>query len=541
MCFDILILLMDIILKEIKANPYLKLIARQLNKYPQEFYLVGGYLRDLFLKRKKEVFDFDFALSKDAIKIGRKIAQSLKSGFVVLDKEHGSCRIVYNQGGLGYRKLNHGPLASGQSCNFDFTDFRGSTRLTTGGSTRLTTGGSTRLTTGGSTLLTTSGRDIFADLGHRDFTINSLGLDLKALGKAKKTEDILIDQYGALRDIKNRTIRVISDFSFVEDPLRILRAYSLSAVLDFRIELETKILIQKHKNKIISSAFERVSEELFKILNSGNAFDAFKAMADSGVLDEIIPEIKAMRKVSQGPYHHLDVYRHCFEALKQIERLFEELKRYRDIQLFLNRIISGTHTKRALLKFSAFLHDIGKPVSKEHIKDKICFHGHERTGRNIVRAIAERLRLSNDERNALDKIIFWHLRPGYLADLKNLSRRAVYRYFRDTQNEAVSVLLLSIADQRSTRGPLTRGANRKHHEDVCLGLAKDFFKKSKEKKLTKLINGDDLMAEFKLEPGPLIGKLLIAVEEAQAVGDVRDKAQAFILAKKLLKKKSKIK
>ena len=366
-----------------------------------------------------------------------------------MDKEHGSCRIVYKKGGLGYRKPNHGPLASEQSCNFDFTDFRGSTRLTTGGSTRLTTGGSTPFTT--------SGRDISADLSLRDFTINSLALDLKALGKAKNIKDILIDQHGAIRDIKNRTIRAISDFSFTDDPLRILRAYSLSAVLDFRIEPKTKILIQKHKNKITSSAFERVSEELFKILNSGNAFDTFKAMADSGVLDEIIPEIKAMRKVSQGPYHHLDVYRHCFEALKQIERLFEELKRYRDIQLFLNLIISGTHTKRALLKFSAFLHDIGKPVSKEHIKDKICFHGHERTGRNIVRGIAERLRLSNDERNALDKIIFWHLRPGYLADLKNLSRRAVYRYFRDTQNEAVSVLLLSIADQRSTRGPLTRG------------------------------------------------------------------------------------
>src|SRR3989339_1182911 len=497
---------MDAILKEIKANPYLKLITRQLNKYPQEFYLVGGYPRDLFLKRKKEVFDFDFALSANAIKIGREIARSLKSGFVVLDEEHGSCRIVYNR--------------DGQSCNFDFTDFRGSTCPER----------SRR------TALTTSGRDILVDLSLRDFTVNSLGLDLKALGKAKKTEDILIDRYGALRDIKNRTIRVISELSFAEDPLRILRAYSLSAVLDFRIEPKTKILIKKHKDKITASAYERVSEELFKILNSKKAFATFKAMADSGVLDEIIPEVKAMRKVSQGPYHHLDVYRHCFEALKQIEGLFEELKRYRDIQLFLNRIISGTHTKRALLKLSAFLHDIGKPVSKERIKDKVCFHGHERTGRNIVRGIAERLRLSNDERNALDKIIFWHLRPGYLADLKDLSRRAVYRYFRDTQNEAVSVVLLSIADQRSTRGPLTRGANRKHHEDVCLALAKDFFRKSKEEKFIKLINGNDLMAELKLEPGPLIGKLLAAVDEAQAVGDVRDKAQAFVLAKKLIKK-----
>ena len=489
---------MDAILKEIRANPYLKLITRQLNKYPQESYLVGGYPRDLFLKRKKEVFDFDFALSSDAVKIGREIAKSLKSGFVVLDKEHGSCRIVYNRSGL--------------SCNFDFTDFRGSSASTIGGG------------------------DIFTDLSLRDFTINSLGLDLRALGKAKNIKDVLIDKYGAIKDIKSGNIRVVSDSSLMDDPLRILRAYSLSAVLDFKIEPKTRSLIKKYKDKITSSAYERISEELFKILNSKKAFIAFKDMDDSGVLDKIIPEIKSMRKVNQGPYHHLDVYRHCFEALRQIERLFEELKRYRDIQFFLNRIVSGTHTKRALLKFSAFLHDIGKPVSRERIKDKICFHGHERTGRNIVRGIAERLRLSNDERNALDKIIFWHLRPGYLADLKDLSRRAIYRFFRDTQNEAVSVLLLSIADQRSTRGPLTRGANRKHHEDVCLALARDFFKKSKEKKLVKLLDGNDLIAEFRLEPGPLIGKLLAAVEEAQAVGDVRDKAQALALAKKLLNK-----
>ncbi|MEK6563568.1 MAG: HD domain-containing protein [Candidatus Omnitrophota bacterium] len=489
---------MDAILKEIRANPYLKLITRQLNKYPQESYLVGGYPRDLFLKRKKEVFDFDFALSSDAVKIGREIAKSLKSGFVVLDKEHGSCRMVYNKGG--------------QSCNFDFTDFRGSSASTIGGG------------------------DILTDLSLRDFTINSLGLDLRALGKAKNIKDVLIDKYGAIKDIKSGNIRVVSDSSLRDDPLRILRAYSLSAVLDFKIEPKTRSLIKKYKDKITSSAYERISEELFKILNSKKAFIAFKDMDDSGVLDKIIPEIKSMRKVNQGPYHHLDVYRHCFEALRQIERLFEELKRYGDIQSFLNRIVSGTHTKRALLKFSAFLHDIGKPVSRERIKDKICFHGHERTGRNIVRGIAERLRLSNDERNALDKIIFWHLRPGYLADLKDLSRRAVYRFFRDTQNEAVSVLLLSIADQRSTRGPLTRGANRKHHEEVCLALVRDFFKKSKEKKLVKLLDGNDLIAEFKLEPGPIIGKLLAAVEEAHAVGDVRDKAQALALAKKLLNK-----
>lgn len=482
---------MDFSLKELKRNPYLKLISSLAKGYPQEIYLVGGYLRDLFLKRKKESYDFDFAVSSQAINISREIAHKLKSGFVVLDKEHGCARIVYRK--------------DGSSCNFDFTDFRG--------------------------------KDISEDLLHRDFSVNSLAVNVKAISNAKCIEQIVLDSHCARRDIKSKTIRIISDYSLPEDPLRILRAYSLSAVLSFRIEPKTKNAIKKHKDKITSSAFERISEELFKILNSENAFKTFKLMDEFRILDEIMPEIKAMRKVTQGPYHHLDVYGHSLEALRQIEIVFLELKRYKDIQGYLNTVMSGTHTRRALLKLGAFLHDIGKPLSKERIGEKTCFHGHEKVGRNMVREIAQRLRLSNGERSALDKMIFWHLRPGYMADIEDLSRRAKYRFFRDAQDEAVSIVLLSIADQRSTRGPLTRGANRRHHEEVCLGLGKEYFRKKKEKVLPKLINGDDLIKRFKLSPSPLIGKILSEVKEAQGVGEIKTKAQALELAKEIITKK----
>lgn len=494
---------METVLKALKENSSLKLIADNFKNYPQEIYLVGGYLRDLFLKRKKDKYatptagaksptlsgDFDFAVSSQAIKISREIAGKLKSGFVVLDKVHGSSRIVYTKNGF--------------SSNFDFTDFRG--------------------------------KDILDDLLHRDFTINSLAVDLRAIKNARAIDTLLLDPYSGRSDIKAGLIRTVSDFSLPEDPLRILRAFSLSAILNLRIEAKTKIAIKKYKKKITSSAFERISEELFKILNSGNGFKAFQAMDEHGILDELMPEIKVMRGVGQGPYHHLDVFGHAFEALRRIELLFSELRRNRQIQGYLNKVISGTHTKKALLKLGAFLHDIGKPASKERINGKTCFHGHERIGRNIARDISERLRLSNDERNALDKMIFWHLRPGYIADIENLTQRAIYRFFRDAQDEAVSILLLSIADQRSTRGPLTRGANRKHHEDVCLGLARDFFRKAKEKKLLPLVNGYEIMRHFKLPPGPLIGKILEEINEAQAAGELKTKAAAQELARKFVK------
>ncbi len=487
--------LAETILAEIKSNPSIKLIVNSFYKYPQEIYLVGGHVRDLFLGRIKEgpaVKDFDFAVSNNAIKLSREIAKKLRMGFVVLDKEHGSARIVYRKGNF--------------FCNFDFTDFRG--------------------------------KGILEDLSRRDFTINALAVNLKEIKNSGRTADAFLDPHCGRRDMSAKIIRIVSESSFPEDPLRMLRAFSLSAVLNFKIEPKTKELIHKHKDKITSSAFERITEELFKILNSKVAFKTFKEMDRLGVLDEIMPQIKNMRGVNQGPYHHLDVFGHSMEALRQIEIALEETKRNKDLKVYLDKIISGAHTRRALLKLGAFLHDIGKPDSKERVKGKTCFHGHERVGRNIARDIAERLRLSCDERSALDKIIFWHLRPGYMADIDPLSRKAVYRYFRDTGNEAPAVLLLSIADQRSTRGPLTRGANRAHHENVCLGLIKEFFRRSKEKKLPRIVDGNDIMRRLKLPSGPIIGKILEEVNEAQAMGDIKTKSQALELARKFTKAQS---
>lgn len=477
------------ILKGLKNNPYLGLIASAFRKYPREIYLVGGALRDLFLKRKKAYFDFDFAVSSGAIKISQRIACELKSGFVVLDKEHGSTRVVYKNNGL--------------SCNFDFTDFRG--------------------------------RDISEDLLHRDFTVNSMAVDLRKIKKAKDLDEILLDPFGARKDIKAKKIRMVSRYSIPEDPVRIMRSFSLSAQLGFKIEPNTLKEIKKYKSRISSCAFERITEELFKIFDSQNGFKALSEMESLRILDEIIPEIKPMRGVNQGPYHHLDVYKHSLQTTLEIENLFSQISDKKEIQGYLNSFISGTRTRRALLKLAALLHDIGKPRAMHLYKGKIQFHGHERVGRDMLKDIALRLRISNGEKEALSRIIFWHLRPGYLADIENLSARAVFRFFRDAKDEAPAILLLSIADQRSTRGPLTRGENRKHHEQVCLDLAKEYFRRRKEKKLPKLINGHELMKVLKLESGPLIGKILLEIEEAQAAVEVKTKAQALALARDMVK------
>lgn len=459
----------------------------------KKLYLVGGYLRDIVLKRKKQDPDIDFCIENKAIDFARKLSQRLRAGFVVLDKEHGSVRLV--------KKIRD------KTYTLDFTDFRGKT--------------------------------LEDDLLHRDFTINSLALDLEAVfaGKKVRLESCLIDYYGAMKDLKLKVIRVLNKESFNEDPLRILRAFSMSAVFGFKIDKKTLAMIKSERAKLVSVSYERIRDELFKILDSDAAYKQIGDINELDILRLIIPETEVMTGVYQGPYHHLDVFNHCLQSVHQLEMIIQGYRRNKDIQNYLSEFVSGSRTRRVLVKLAVFLHDVGKPGVRQRKKGKIIFHGHEGAGARIVRSIARRLKLSNDEIDALNKMVFCHLRPGYLADGPVLTPRAKYRYFRDTAKEAVSVLLISLADQRSTCGPLTSKQSRQQHEIRVGELIKEYFRKQKEKKLPRLVSGYDLMRKFKLKPGPLIGKILDKINEQQALGRIKTKQEAMAAASPLARRK----
>lgn len=469
---------------KIKKNHFFGVILKLAELNRRKVYLVGGYLRDLFLRR--ESFDFDFAVDKGAIKFSRSVAERLKGDFVILDKEHGSARVIVKKENTNY--------------TFDFTDFRG--------------------------------RDINEDLSLRDFTINAMALDLICLKKAVSEE--LIDPYSGKSDIKKGLIKAVNNRAFCDDPLRILRVFSLSAVLKFKIDGPTLKLAQESRDGIFSVSSERVREELFKVLAVPNAADFFRKMDNLSILEKIIPEINIMRGIEQGPYHHLDVLGHSFEAVSQIEKLFSELKRNKKVSAYLDEVIAAEHTRRQVLKLAAFLHDIGKPDALTFEEGKTKFHGHEHVGRRLASTICDRLKLSGKEKDAIKAMILWHLRPGYLADNPDISERAIFRYFRDTDSEGVSILILSMADQRSTRGPLTHKESRVRHEKTCLWLMREYFRRKEEKRLPKLITGVDLIKKLRLNPGPIFKEILIQVEEEQAAGEITTKKKALELARQIV-------
>lgn len=454
-------------------------------------FIVGGFLRDFFLRRTKENPDIDFCLARGGIAFGRQLAMHLHAGYVVLDAKNKSCRVVKKK--------------KKQIITLDFTDFRG--------------------------------KDLATDILHRDFTMNTLAVGLSDVLSKSFSPKILIDRLDAQADMRRKIVRMANPLSFDEDPLRIIRAFSMSAIFGFTIEKKTVQAIKKKKKLLTGVSYERIRDELFKILDSPKSYWYIKQLDDAGILSVILPELDCMRKVAQGPYHHLDVWKHSLESLKQFDLLCAKVSQDHPMKEYLGQAVSGDHKRRALIALAMLLHDIGKPGTKRRRDGKTVFRGHERLGRDITKEIARKFKLSNDETNALCGMVFWHLRPGYLGDFKKVTPRAAFRYFRDTADEAAGTLLLSLADQRATRGPLTTDESRLQHERICSGLIKEFFRRKNAVELSRLLNGDEVMKIFKLQPSELVGKVLRHVAELQAIGKIKTKEQAIEASRKVVRQK----
>ncbi|MDO8676032.1 MAG: HD domain-containing protein [Candidatus Omnitrophota bacterium] len=466
--------------------PHLKIVRDLARRKKINVHLVGGFLRDHLLGKKST--DLDFAVGENAVAFARAFVRKVKGTFVLLDKEHGCARVVCKEGQAIW--------------TFDFSDLRAPT--------------------------------IKADLHSRDFTINTLCVDVTNLKDTDDLQENIVDHWGAARDLKTKTARMVSVDAFKDDPLRLLRAYALKAVFGLKIESKTVARIKKDADLILNAAMERVREEVFKVLSSPRAYETTVLLDKDGLLARVLPQLSVMQGVHQGGYHHLDVWRHSLEVLHQFELLCAQEKDPR-IQAYLGEEIAGNHSRAALLKLAALLHDVGKPDTRKPEGERITFHGHEHVGERITRLAAKRLKLSVKERHFLEDAVRMHLRPGYLSNFQRPTEKAIFRYFRDTGKEGAAIALLAMADQRATRGPLTTLEKAEHHEKICRMVLARFFEEKNKAPLKRLLTGRDLIKTLKLEPGPIFAKILTAVEESQSLGKIATKAEALALAKKIAK------
>lgn len=469
--------------EQFKKIPYFSKVCSCAKNNKTKVYLVGGFLRDILSKKEKTLLDFDFCVCGNALKIAKDFSKMIKATLIVLDEEEKSYRVIVKKDKLTYY--------------YDFTQLRGNS--------------------------------VEEDAALRDFTINSLLVDIN--DKDYK----LIDFMQGRKDLKNKKLKTCSVKVFSDDPLRILRAFTFSLHYDLKIEKNTEKDLFKYKNKLNTVSGERINEELFKIFKSSKSYLAISKMADLKIIDQVLAPMALMRKVKQGGYHHLDVFYHSLETLKKFEFLCNrKLSKDKHFVDYLNKPVTGSHRRIDIIKLACLLHDIGKPKAKKEKNKKTIFHSHEKIGSEMIDEIAFKIKLSSKEKDILKKLIFWHLRPGYLADQIYPSRRAVYRFFNDTQEEGAAVILLSLADWRATRGPLIDMRKRLRHEKIMFSLVNYYFEQADKRPLKPLLNGYDIMRKFNLESSPIIGKVLRKVREEQMLGNVKNKQQAYSLAKNII-------
>lgn len=321
------------------------------------------------------------------------------------------------------------------------------------------------------------GKTIQEDLSRRDFTINAIAL------KFINSESKFIDPYDGQKDIKDKIIRTVGKPSerFKEDALRLLRAIRFATVLSFDIDEATGKEIVSDAPLIQQISFERIRDELLKILASDNPSKGIMLLKDAGLLKFILPELLEGINVSQvrpGRHHTTDVFTHNILSLKHCP------------------------SKDPIVRFATLIHDVGKPkVKGEDEHGLVTFYNHEVAGSKIAYEICERLKFSKIDRNRVVSLIRWHM---FSVDDK-ITDAAIRRFIRRIGVENVKDLIdLRIGDRL--------GSGTETAESWRLKL----FKERIEKELAPaafsvndlLIDGNDVMKILNIKPGPKIGEIL---------------------------------
>jgi len=268
-----------------------------------------------------------------------------------------------------------------------------------------------------------------------------------------------------------------------------------------------------------------------------------------GLLELLIPELTSTRGVTQPKEHYWDVFDHSLQTVAVVERLLQRQGKQGtddllaltpwspDIAHHFSSTISTGRTNGMLLKLAALLHDIGKPSTKTIEHDgRMRFLGHSQEGLTMAGELLERLRFSNREIQTIQLMIEHHLRPGFLVGEEMPSRRAIYRYFRDTGEAGIDTLFLCLADHLAARGPTLDPSEWHKHTMVTEYMITKWYEEKDTVSPPRLIDGHTLIDRFGLEPGPRVGELLEMVREAQASGDIGTSEEAVEFVSGLLRK-----
>lgn len=340
--------------------------------------------------------------------------------------------------------------------------------------------------------------DLRRDLLRRDFTVNAL-----AIIEGGR----VIDLVGAQADLKARKLRMLSADNLRADPLRIWRGVRLETTLGFTLDTATAQTIQKvaldlRRARLPFPALERVRDEMNLIMRHPQAANGVVRLEELNLLELTLPELRRGQGITQGGFHHLDVYGHSLEALHQL------LARYPAAPL--------------ALRWATLLHDIGKPDSQasDPLTRRTTFYGHDRLGAALTTQILTRLQLPGEDIKYAARLVGAHMLP--LPANETEAKRFVHR----RRNLLSDLLHLMLADREAARGPLSSPASRHAY---ALGMERVLAALEEQPgPPAPLLSGGEIMALLNLQPGPRVGQAVRTLAEAQAMQEVKDAEQARV-------------
>ncbi|WP_207536254.1 CCA tRNA nucleotidyltransferase [Desertivirga arenae] len=450
--------------------PIFKKLSVLADNEGAEIYVIGGFVRDIFLSRPSK--DIDILVVGNGIAFAEKVADALKVQLNVF-KNFGTAMLRFNELEVefvgarkeSYRAHSRKPVVEDGTLS--------------------------------------------DDQKRRDFTINAMAISLNGA-----TFGELLDPFGGLDDLNSRILRTPQNpaETFSDDPLRMMRAIRFATQLDFTINDEALNAINQNRERIKIVSIERIIDEINKVVLSKKPSTGFRLMFDTGLLHLIFPQMVALYGVDyKNGKGHKDNFYHTLEVLDNVAELSNDL----------------------WLRWAAILHDIAKPATKRFDEiHGWTFHGHEDKGARMVPKIFTQLKLPlNEKMKFVQKLVQLHLRPIVLAQ-DVVTDSAVRRLLFDAGEDIDSLMMLCHADV-TTKNDFKKKKYRQNFELVKQKL-KDVEERDQIRNWQPPVTGNDIMETFGIPAGKEVGIIKNQIREAILEGEIknsRDEAFHFMLEK----------